>query len=118
MVFGKNLINFDLSSCQLDLLDYKFHGIIDITKRRKDMGIFDGVFKKTVTTFLKDGDGWRQRQNDSPLDIEVCGGIAVADPTTRTYELCVAINKTIFKNTNKRMKNSICFVNAHKFRPC
>ena len=65
------------------------------------MGIFDGVFKKTVTTFLKDGDGWRQRQNDSPLDIEVCGGIAVADPTTRTCELCVAINKTIFKNTNK-----------------
>jgi len=65
------------------------------------MGIFDGVFKKTVTTFLKDGDGWRQRQNDSPLYIEVCGGISVADPTTRTCELCVAINKTIFKNTNK-----------------
>ncbi len=65
------------------------------------MGIFDGLFKKKVTTFLKEGDGWRQRQNDSPLDIEVCGGIAVADPLTHTCDICVAINKTIFKNNNK-----------------
>ncbi len=65
------------------------------------MGIFDGLFKKKVTTFLKEGDGWRQRQNDSPLDIEVCGGIAVADPLTHTCDICVAINKMIFKNNNK-----------------
>lgn len=65
------------------------------------MGLFDGVFKKKVTTFLKEGDGWRQRQNDSPLDIEVCGGMAVADPMTHTCKICVAINKTIFKNNNK-----------------
>lgn len=65
------------------------------------MGIFDGLFKKKVTTFLKEGDSWRQRQNDSPLDIEVCGGIAVADPLTHTCDICVAINKTIFKNNNK-----------------
>ena len=65
------------------------------------MVIFDGLFKKKVTTFLKEGDGWRQRQNDSPLDIEVCGGIAVADPLTHTCDICVAINKTIFKNNNK-----------------
>ena len=65
------------------------------------MSLFDGFFKKKVATFLKERDGWRQRQNDSPLDIEVCGGIAVADPMTHICEICVAINKTIFKNNNK-----------------
>lgn len=65
------------------------------------MGIFNDVFEKKVSEFLKIGDGWRQRQNDSPLDIEVCGGTAIADPTTRTCDLCVAINRTIFKNNNK-----------------
>lgn len=38
------------------------------------MGIFDGRLKEKVTVFFKEGDGWRQRLNDSPLDIEVCGG--------------------------------------------
>lgn len=65
------------------------------------MRLFDGLFKKKVTTFLKEGDGWRQRQNDSPLDIEICGGVALADPMTHTCKICVAINKTIFKNNNK-----------------
>ena len=65
------------------------------------MGIFDGRFKEKVTVFFKEGDGWRQRLNDSPLDIEICGGIAVADPRTHTCDICVAINKTIFKNNNK-----------------
>lgn len=65
------------------------------------MDIFDDQFKKKVATFLKEGDGWRQRQNDSMLDIEVCGGTAVADPFTHTCEICVAINRTIFKNNNK-----------------
>lgn len=65
------------------------------------MGIFDGIFEKKVTAFLKEGDGWRQRQNESPLDIEVCGGTAVADPLTHSCDICVAINRTIFKNNNK-----------------
>lgn len=65
------------------------------------MGIFDDLFKKKVTTYLKEGDGWRQRQNDSSLDIEVCGGTAIADPSTHTCEICVALNRTIFKNNNK-----------------
>lgn len=47
------------------------------------MGIFYGIFEKKVTTFLKEGDGWRQRQNDGSLDIEVCGGTAVADPVRK-----------------------------------
>ena len=65
------------------------------------MGIFSGIFEQKVTTFLKEGDGWRQRQNDSALDIEACGGTAVADPLTHTCDICVAINRTIFKNNNK-----------------
>ena len=65
------------------------------------MANFDELFREKVTAFLKEGDGWRQRLNDSPLDIEVCGGTATADSTTHTCEICVALNRTILKNNNK-----------------
>lgn len=72
-------------------------------KRKEGVNVakFDDFFQKKVVTFLKEGDGWRQRQNESSLDIEVCSGTAVADPLTHTCEICVAINRTIFKNNNK-----------------
>ncbi len=54
-----------------------------------------------VTDYLKYGDGWVRRENISPKDIDVCNGEATDDSDTRTCALCVALNRTVFKNDNK-----------------
>ena len=41
------------------------------------------------------------RISTSPLTIESCNGEAHDDSTTHTCALCVALNKTVFKNNNK-----------------
>lgn len=40
--------------------------------------------------------GWVIRNNISLKDIEICSGLATADPVTRTCNLCVAANKTAY----------------------
>ncbi len=44
--------------------------------------------------------GWVIRSNTSFKDIEKCGGEATADPTTNTCLLCVAANKTAYRQNN------------------
>ena len=48
-----------------------------------------------------DEDFWVRRRNLSPLNIENCNGEARRDEKTRTCEICVALNETVFRNTNK-----------------
>ena len=47
------------------------------------------------------GDVWVKRVGFSRYDLDVLNGVARADPETRTCAFCVALNNTIFKNTNK-----------------
>ena len=47
------------------------------------------------------GDGFVIRENESTENIETCGGEAVRDEKTRTCEICVALNSTVFRNNNK-----------------
>ena len=65
------------------------------------MGAFDWVGDVANNLLGVEGDVWVKRISRSALDIEICKGEAVADPTTKTCALCVALNKTIFKNSNK-----------------
>ena len=48
-----------------------------------------------------DGDGFVIRNSTSNKTIETCNGIATKDDLTNTCALCVALNKTVFKNDNK-----------------
>lgn len=63
------------------------------------------IFKEVSTIFKNlfgiADDCWVKRINTSPLDIEKCEGQAIRDASTNTCELCVALNKTIFWNSNK-----------------
>ncbi len=54
-----------------------------------------------ITDYLKNGDGWVRRENISPKDLDVCNGEATDDGITHTCALCVALNRTVFKNDNK-----------------
>ena len=51
--------------------------------------------------FGVNGDVWVKRVGFSRYDLDVLNGVARADPETRACVLCVALNNTIFKNTNK-----------------
>lgn len=64
------------------------------------MGIFDKI-KEEVLNYFENGDDWVRRENPSRKDIEVCGGEATADNETNTCDLCVALNRTVFKNSHK-----------------
>ena len=48
-----------------------------------------------------DGDGFVIRSSNSSKTIESCNGLATKDDLTNTCALCVALNKTVFKNDNK-----------------
>lgn len=54
-----------------------------------------------INGLLISPNGWLIRQNESPMDIEICNGKATVDNSTRTCALCVALNRTIFKANNK-----------------
>ena len=41
------------------------------------------------------------RSSTSDKTIESCNGLAIKDELTNTCALCVALNKTVFKNNNK-----------------
>ena len=66
------------------------------------MSVFDGLHTIINNLFsVKDPNAWVQRTNASKLNIENCGGVAKKDQETNTCALCVALNKTVFKNSNK-----------------
>ena len=61
---------------------------------------------KDTTKILKnilgvDGDGFVIRSSTSDKTIKTCNGVATKDALTNTCALCVALNKTVFKNNNK-----------------
>lgn len=59
---------------------------------------YENVLNNIIDT---EEDCWVIRHNVSPLNIENCNGEARRDEKTRTCEICVALNETIFRNTNK-----------------
>lgn len=59
---------------------------------------YENVLNNIIDT---EEDCWVIRHNVSPLNIENCNGEARRDDKTRTCEICVALNETIFRNTNK-----------------
>ena len=65
------------------------------------MNVFDEAAKKLLELSKAGADVWVKRMNDSPKDIRVCEGQATEDTQTRTCALCVALNHTVFKNSNK-----------------
>lgn len=65
------------------------------------MGMFDDINEIIKNLFSINGNGWVKRKNISSLNLENCNGVATSNESTRTCELCVALNETIFKNNNK-----------------
>lgn len=65
------------------------------------MGVFDTIKETLSGIFAVSGDGWVRRKSRSKLDIEILNGEASKDDITGSCELCVALNKTVFKNNNK-----------------
>lgn len=66
------------------------------------MSNFFENYKDVLTNIFDTKDnGWVIRRNVSPLNIENCNGEARKDDETNTCEICVALNETIFRNTNK-----------------
>lgn len=65
------------------------------------MNVFGEAAKKLLELSKAGADVWVKRMNDSPKDIRVCEGQATEDTQTRTCALCVALNHTVFKNSNK-----------------
>ena len=63
--------------------------------------MFENVQWILNNIFGNSGDGFVIRENESSEDIETCDGVAVYDEKTRTCALCVALNRTVFRNNNK-----------------
>lgn len=65
------------------------------------MNILEWISDIIKNLFSVAGDGWIIRNSNSHQDLESCNGVASEDEITNTCALCVALNRTIFRNNNK-----------------
>ena len=66
------------------------------------MNIFNSIEKTLNNLFGVNGSHWVIRKSDSVENLETCNGETHNDEKTKTYELCIALNDTIFKNNNNK----------------
>ena len=61
-----------------------------------------GELTKIFTNlFSVNGNGFIKRESKSKIDLETCNGSAIDDEESNTCALCIALNNTVFHNTNK-----------------
>ena len=63
--------------------------------------VLDWLKQIIKNLFSIKGNVWVRRKSTSGLNLENLNGVAQEDSATKTCDLCVALNGTVFKNNNK-----------------